>query len=334
MPTRLCRRNIHAVKKYLAYRAEVEQRDTRTIANDRACLKRLLDWAGRTDFTNCRHLRPAFPQTMTQALNRHGEPMTSARIRKTINRARLFLEWARSNIYAFRKLNPTWINTIRPGRLPEMRVHRQVVSITTVRALIKVEDNQQLTLRRAKAAAALLFLSGIRATALATLPIKAVELSKGLLQQDPRLGVKTKLGKQATTALLDIPDLLRVARMWDRFVRGVLPEDQPWLSVYPKKLDRQAGVILSASSSPWQNASHQLRRDLHLLFKAADLPYQSPHAFRHGHAVYALKLSKDPADLKAISQNLMHSSLTVTDGIYACLSPNDVAKRIQRLGRK
>ena len=34
------------------------------------------------------------------------------------------------------------------------------------------------------------------------------------------------------------------------------------------------------------------------------------------------------ADLKAVSQNLMHSSLQVTDSIYSVLSDADVGKRI------
>jgi len=62
------------------------------------------------------------------------------------------------------------------------------------------------------------------------------------------------------------------------------------------------------------------------------LLYHSPHKFRHGNAVYGVQHSKDIADLKAVSQNLMHSSLTVTDGIYGILSTADVGKRIAGLG--
>jgi hypothetical protein len=37
------------------------------------------------------------------------------------------------------------------------------------------------------------------------------------------------------------------------------------------------------------------------------------------------------ADLKAVSQKLMHSSLTVTDSIYSVLSTEDVGERIAGL---
>jgi site-specific recombinase XerC len=62
------------------------------------------------------------------------------------------------------------------------------------------------------------------------------------------------------------------------------------------------------------------------------LPYHSPHKFRHGHAVYALKNAKDIPALKAVSQNLMHKNLSVTDGVYGVLSTLDVQKQIATIG--
>ena len=63
------------------------------------------------------------------------------------------------------------------------------------------------------------------------------------------------------------------------------------------------------------------------------IPYYSPHKFRHGFAVYALKLAQDMADFKAISMNLMHENMRITDGIYAILSEQDVSERISTLGK-
>ena len=38
-------------------------------------------------------------------------------------------------------------------------------------------------------------------------------------------------------------------------------------------------------------------------------------------------------DLKAISQNLMHSNLNITDGIYGMLSDDDIQQRIDNIGK-
>jgi integrase len=58
----------------------------------------------------------------------------------------------------------------------------------------------------------------------------------------------------------------------------------------------------------------------------------SPHKFRHGHAVYAVKMAKDVSALKAVSQNLTHENLSITDGVYGVLSETDVRQQIATLG--
>lgn len=43
-------------------------------------------------------------------------------------------------------------------------------------------------------------------------------------------------------------------------------------------------------------------------------------------------MAKDIAALKAVSQNLMHSNISITDGVYGVLSDNDVKGQIATLG--
>jgi hypothetical protein len=75
-------------------------------------------------------------------------------------------------------------------------------------------------------------------------------------------------------------------------------------------------------------------RDLKQWLKKVGLTYHSPHKFRHGNAVYSLKMAKDIQALKAVSQNLMHSNISITDGVYGILSDNDVRGQITGLGLK
>lgn len=64
------------------------------------------------------------------------------------------------------------------------------------------------------------------------------------------------------------------------------------------------------------------------------LPYHSPHKFRHGFAVFSLKRADDIGQLKAISQNLMHANISITDGIYGGLSESDINEQITSLTEK
>jgi integrase len=66
----------------------------------------------------------------------------------------------------------------------------------------------------------------------------------------------------------------------------------------------------------------------------AGVEYKRPHALRHGHALWALTNANSVADLKAVSQNLMHRSLFTTDEIYGTLTESDTRERVVNLAKK
>jgi integrase len=88
--------------------------------------------------------------------------------------------------------------------------------------------------------------------------------------------------------------------------------------------------VLSAAA-PGANRGQAVAKRIRHLFEVVDLPPKSPHQFRHGHAVYALQHAKTMADYKAVSMNLMHEDIRVTDGIYAPLAGHEVQDRITSL---
>ena len=63
----------------------------------------------------------------------------------------------------------------------------------------------------------------------------------------------------------------------------------------------------------------------------AGLPYKSAHKFRHGHAIYGLQHAQTMAVNKAVSMNLMHEDIMITDDIYAPIMSNEVQLRFSRL---
>jgi integrase len=197
-----------------------------------------------------------------------------------------------------------------------------------MRELVALEIPEgDIALQRDQAAAALLYLSGMRAGALVSLPIKAIDLGEREVRQWPSLGVRTKNDKAATTYLLDIPDLLAAVTSWDSFARARLPPTAMW---YPPIISQWGEQTLSADP-PGKHRNINLARRMRKLFQTAGLPYRSPHKFRHGHAVYALRNAETMADYKAVSMNLMHSDIRVTDSIYAPLASNEVKQRIDGL---
>jgi integrase len=89
-------------------------------------------------------------------------------------------------------------------------------------------------------------------------------------------------------------------------------------------LDRFGEPTDKAPIGKSDNLRSNYRDELKRLCKKAGVEYLSPHKLRHGFSVYALKRAKTPAQMKAVSQNLMHANIGITDEIYARLRDDDV----------
>jgi len=324
------RSNYQLVRWYLQDLGDVYQLSSSSLGRYRFYLRHLLLWAGETPFPQAAKLRPTFPSYVSNLPGRQGEaalaPVTQ---KKIIEAGKRFFIWTRQNHpKEFGSLSVAWLESLRPPRVRESSNEHEYVSLEEVLQLIAIpheEDN--LALLRDKAAAAMLFLSGARASAFTTLPIAAVDLPARTLRQWPDLGVATKNGKRATTFLLPIPELLSVAQKWDVAVRSKLPSTAPWYAPVSVRWGSQS----LEESEPGKNRHQALDKRLRKLFVLASLPYKSAHKFRHGHAVYGLLKAQTMADYKAVSMNLMHHDIKITDSIYAPILSEEVKERIARL---
>jgi integrase len=285
-------------------------------------------------FSNAPAIRPVFATYLREAKSYgDGDTLSSETLRKIVNASKRFFVWGKmEHPSQFRPVSKAWIDTLVPPRLddPPPKEH-EFITLEEAICLATVEiDEDDLALRRDRAGAAFAYLSGMRVGAFATLPIRAVDVQKREVRQWRSLGVKTKGRKSATTYLLAIPELLTVIEEWDAFVRTQLPPEAMW---YPPTVHSWGQQTLSANP-PGKNRGQAVTKRMRKLFARAGLEYKSPHKFRHGHAVYGLLHAHDMADYKAVSTNLMHRNLNVTDEIYAPLAQDEVRQRIAQLSQR
>ena len=324
------RSNYLWVKAHLDYLSEVAQLKANSVDRYWFYLRHLLLWADEVPFSRVPDIRPTFPSYLASVRPR-GETGTfaPATLKKIVNTAKRFFLWVKATYpREFRGLPKRWIDTLRLPRSVEPAASHEFVTLDEALQLAALEiEKDNLALRRDQAGAALLYVSGMRAGALGSLPLEAVDVTGRTIKQWPSLGVRTKNGKTATTYLLEIPELLTVVEQWDTLVRAHLPPDAMW---YTPTVSRWGEQTLS-TNPPGANRNVAIARRIRKLFAATDLSYKSPHKFRHGHAVYALQHAQTMADYKAVSMNLMHEDIRVTDSIYAPLAGNEVQQRIARL---
>ncbi len=326
------RRNYQLVREHLTYIRDVYQVSEDSIYRYWSFLRHLLLWADEVFLGQSPNIRPTFSAYITSLHGRRGEPALAPVSQKKITQdARRFFHWAKARFPKdFYELPVSWIENLRLPRLPEGPNEHVYVTLEEALALASLpaaEDD--LPGKRDRAAAAMLFLSGMRVGAFCSLPIQAVDLSKNAIRQWPELGVHTKNGKRTTTYLLQIPELLllSVVQGWDEFVRARMPPATQWYT----PLENHWGESRLSTQEAGTRRQRSVSRRLMLLYQAAGLPYKSPHKFRHGHAVYGLQHAQTMADYKTISMNLMHEDIQITDEIYAPILSNEIKDRIGRL---
>lgn len=324
------RDNYLTVRRYLKFLEQVKQNEPNTLKRRRIQFRHLLEWADETPFKDAPNIRPTFPRYLSTARNdKHTEPLAASTVTRTLRAVREFFIWLKlSSPSTYRKFTDTWFATLRAPKSRQADVvEHEAFNLDEVRKAIEFNP-ETLTDMRDQAAIAFLFASGMRAGAFVTLSLACIDLASGSVKQWPKLGVHTKNGKAATTRLLEIPDLMTVIRRWDDYVRANLPNNALWFASLSSD-----GMSLTGATVAGVERRAMVAKAIRRLCQRAGLAYHSPHKLRHGHAVYALKQARTIEQLKAISQNLMHSSLTITDGVYGVLSGQDMADAIAGLGR-
>lgn len=327
------RRNYLDVREYLAYLERVLQNDPKTVKKRRGEFRHLLVWADDTLLSKARGIDLTFPAYIShpraRADGRSGN-LSATTVTSACNAARAFFEWAKTEYPGrYKAITVSWINTIRPGRArgqqSEIKSHDYYTQ-DDMQKIVLLEPTTLLE-RRNRAAMAFLYLSGMRADAFVSMPITCFDPVRLTIQQAPARGVRTKNHKAAETALLRIAELLEAVLDWDRFVRANLPPSAMWFA----HLSR-SGETLAEASAAGEGRRIILSRGIRHICQLAEVRYFSPHKLRHGHVVYALKRVRDMAGLKAVSQNVMHSNVSITDGIYGQFTAEDVHNLIAGLG--
>jgi len=323
------RQNYRDVKKYLAYKKRVLQADPLTVAGSRVKLWVLLKWANDIRLPEAHRVYPILPEFLLTYRADGGEkPLSPIYMRKICSEARMFYGWARNNLRDYSQVSLGWVDTLRPRRSAReqtMLKQREIWTLEEVRQVARYPV-KTLKQRRAQAALVFLFLSGMRVTAFSTLRIGCVDIQRRRVEQLPEKGVITKNRIAAITFLLPIDDLLEVVRDWDGLVRSQLGEEGLWFAKI-KSRERVLDPDDTLGRPEYAyNARHRaLKRGMRELCKLAGVEYKSPHKLRHGHGVYGVKHARTVAELKAVSQNLMHANVGITDGIYGNLPEDDVA---------
>jgi site-specific recombinase XerD len=319
------RDNWKDVNEYLDHIRRIG-RDEETVNRVRTYLRYLLYWADSAPFTKVKDRDPSFPVYLTKHRfdGRTDKMLSATTLKKTCEYVRLFFGYIKGNYpIRYKMITQAWIDTITPpiSRGVQSEFHEH--DFYSIEMMHQIASYQVTTVKqeRDRAAACFLFLSAMRAQAFVSMPINCVDLQNYQVLQLPQMGVRTKNRKAAKTQMLRIPELLQIVNTWDEKVRRALGPTGLWYA----SLDQfGAFVPQNPEEVNWLSRREIMQKGIRDICELAGVKYLSPHKFRHGHIYYMMGRVQDLKQLKALSQNVMHSSVSITDGIYGKLISDDI----------
>ena len=201
--------------------------------------------------------------------------------------------------------------------------------------LAKSIEGQSEVERRNKALISFTFLTGMRDSAIISLPLKAVDIDRLIVCQNPVYGVRTKFSKTIYSKIFKFDEILLTNFIdWHKYLldKGFSSTDP----VFPRSRSTQGENSLSFEESTetepiFLESTGSMRDIFKKTAAAADLPYHQPHSFRHAAIYYALKLARNADELKAISQNFGHEDVRTTLSVYAQYEPEKLIEVLASL---
>ena len=293
---------------------------------ERAIL-RWQDFSEETDFGLYSRKRGVdFKKWLADRDTRDGKKLTKSYQYDTLRKLRGFFEWLSKQEGFRNRIQETDIDflTLSKKETQEARQQQRSKSPTMkqVKAVIEsIEPRNEVDLRD-RALISFTLLTGARISAIASLPMQAFDRNDEVVDQNPKLNVKTKYSKQITTVLfsLEYKEPRQYFLEWYDYLaneRGFGSQDP----IFPAtKVDNGKENISFYSTGKvdrtfWKN-SGSARKIFEKRFLSAGVPYFHPHTLRHLVVKEIMKIPLTEEQKKAISQNLGHSQVATTFGSY------------------
>ena len=333
--------NTRIKREYFQYLREAMRRDETSIDAVAKALARFDDANGHKDFRKFhREQAVAFKRKLDVEIGvRTGKPLSRATVNTTLSMLRAFFIWLAGQPGYKSKIaygDADYFNlSDKDVRIANATRQKPVPTLEQINCVLaSMPAGNDIELRN-RALVAFTILTGARDGAIASFPLKHVDLNEGVVHQDAR-DVKTKASKTFSTWFFEVGGVaLQIVTDWTEHLRDNLfwgPADP----LFPKTeigLGKEGGFVpVGLSREGWKSAG-PIRDIFKNAFEAAGLPYFNPHSFRNTLVQLGQRTCTTTEAFKAWSQNLGHEQVLTTLTSYGTVAPFRQAELIRSLGK-
>lgn len=329
-------KNERLKRAYCRYLREADQKAETTIRSVEKAINRYEVFTGFQDFGR-------FGSTQAVAFKK--DLLTAGRLSKatalaTVNALKRFFKWlacqpgykSRIHLPDIDYLNLSEKDT-RAATAPR---HRDFPTIEQVRNVLEIMPRGNDIERRDRALIAFTLLTGMRDSAIASLRLKHVDIDRRLVMQDPN-EVKTKFSKRIDTFFFPVgDDVTDIFVDWMRHLRDVqlFGNNDPLFPRTEVGQDAEDGFVAAGIEAEFWATTSPIRAIFRQAFVRANLPYFSPHTFRHTLVQLGEQLCRTPEEFKAWSQNLGHEGVLTTFTSYGQVSVHRQGELVLGVGQR
>lgn len=247
-----------------------------------------------------------------------------------------FFKWLSYQPSYKSKINFTEVEFLKlpkeKARIANSQKRERYPSIEQVKKTVSsIYINNEIDLRD-RALISFTLLSGMRDSAICSLPLCCFDENTLQVSQDPKRGVKTKFSKTINSVLFKFDDdMLCFFLGWVRYLREEkhFTDTDP---IFPRnKVENAQGAnsFVSNFVEPafWQSVT-SMRDIFKQRFENAGIEYFSPHCFRHLAVNTAIAKCRNGHEIKAVSQNFGHEDVGTTMTTYGTISNTQVSSLI------
>ncbi len=283
----------------------------------------------------------AFRRRLDDARNeRTGNPLSKATALQVLNALRNFFLWLAEQPGYRSRIRYSDADYFRLSekdtRVAKATKSRPVPTPEQIESVLERSPVTTVIERRNRAIVALTWLTGVRDGALVTLKLRHVDLTKQLLDQDPR-DVKTKNSKQLRTTFFGVGgSARRIVEEWIAELRQdhLWGNDDPLFPATAMGQDSgQQFVAIGLARTHWASAD-AVQKIFKQLFEGVGLHGFNPHSFRHALASLGERTCVTPEQFKAWSQNLGHEGVLTTFSSYGPVSEQRQAELVKTLAKR
>ena len=267
------------------------------------------------------------------------EELGPSTIRAYLNHIKVFFSWLQQQP-GFRSkisLNDVeYLNTTKKDkRLASQIVIKEFPSKEYVMKLAEsVDKNTDIGFRN-KALISFLYCTGMRDSAVMTLPLGCVDVDQMMVTQDPRLGVDVKFSKIIYSKIFQFENTL-IENILGWIMRLNILGFSSNNPLFPKSKEAMSDKGYSFEnatevSQEYWKSTVSLREVVKEAAIRAKVKYYPPHSYRHAAIVRALKASKNAMEIKAVSQNFGHEEVATTMSYYGNLPPNELMEVVGKI---